>query len=333
MSEGRTTSDARKDKMQKDPRAFLQLAEEHRRTGRLKEAIAVCLEGLGLHPNLDAARITLGRSYLEDSQFADARAVLEEVFTRQPEHHLAGKLLADAQRRMGDLEGAVATCRTVLAHYPRDRDFEALLAGLLAEAEAPPVSASETPAGAESRTARPEEAADPGLDYTPEDVEIGPATPAPVSAQRQAAIKPPAPVPARTAGAVAATTKQGSTSGEAAAVRGDAFQTNTLAELYARQGLIDRAISVYRGMLRVDPANEKARLRLAQLEAKGTAGRPDLPAPAPAPNVAGPAATPRADAGGPEEARRQAIARLERWLDDITEGSADAAGGRGGTGA
>src|SRR2546426_10240090 len=58
----------------------------------------------------------------------------------------------------------------------------------------------------------------------------------------------------------------------------DALQTNTLAELYLRQGLVDRAIEVYRGMLRVDPGNQKAARRLNELAPTG--------APSPVPNVA-----------------------------------------------
>src|SRR5258705_1190624 len=50
-----------------------------------------------LHPHLDAARVTLGRSYLESKQIEAARDTLQEVFTRLPEHHLAGKLL-DSRR-------------------------------------------------------------------------------------------------------------------------------------------------------------------------------------------------------------------------------------------
>ena len=73
MSQSRVPGGPSGEKMPKDPRAFLQLAEEHRRNGRLKEAIAVCLEGLGLHPGLDAARITLGRAYLESDQPETAR--------------------------------------------------------------------------------------------------------------------------------------------------------------------------------------------------------------------------------------------------------------------
>jgi len=108
----------------------------------------------------------------------------------------------------------------------------------------------------------------------------------------------------------------------------DALQTNTLAELYLRQGLVDRAMEVYRGMLRVDPENQRAARRLNEL-AQGSA-----PAGL---RVGGSAAAPRAESGGarPRTAerpiaaspeirandvsgpRRDAIRRLERWLANI----------------
>jgi len=106
----------------------------------------------------------------------------------------------------------------------------------------------------------------------------------------------------------------------------DALQTNTLAELYLRQGLVDRAIEVYRGMLRVDPGNQKAARRLNELAPAG--------APSPVPDVAAsdgplPAAVIAAVPGAPgrtppgasavpvgphADARRDTISRLERWL-------------------
>jgi predicted Zn-dependent protease len=137
MSRGPATHAALKETMQKDPRAFLQLAEEHRRMGRLKEAIAICLEGLEQHPNLHAASITLGRSYLESGKLDEARTILEGVCARLPEHHLAAKLLAETQCRLGDLASAVATCKAILVHYPRDREFETMLAEIVAEQERP----------------------------------------------------------------------------------------------------------------------------------------------------------------------------------------------------
>jgi tetratricopeptide (TPR) repeat protein len=43
------------------------------------------------------------------------------------------------------------------------------------------------------------------------------------------------------------------------------FSSSTLAELYFRQGLVDRAVEVYRQVLGEEPGNERARARLAEL--------------------------------------------------------------------
>jgi hypothetical protein len=85
----------------------------------------------------------------------------------------------------------------------------------------------------------------------------------------------------------------------AMATGGDALQTSTLADLYMRQGLVDRAIEVYRAMLRVDPGNQRARQRLAEIESGGAPAAPASPA----------------------DARRLATARLEEWLDTIRRSS------------
>ena len=119
----------------------------------------------------------------------------------------------------------------------------------------------------------------------------------------------------------------------------DALQTNTLAEVYLRQGLVDRAIEVYRGMLRVDPANRKAAARLSELSPGSAPGSvdalaPPLPAalstasdsaapvswsPTPTPvSVNLEAKVPASEDGG----RRQAIRRLERWLAQVSAGAA-----------
>ena len=44
------------------------------------------------------------------------------------------------------------------------------------------------------------------------------------------------------------------------------FSSSTLAELYFRQGLVDRAVGVYRQVLEEEPGNDRARSRLAELE-------------------------------------------------------------------
>jgi hypothetical protein len=277
-----------------------------------------------------------------------------------PEHHLAGKLLAEVQRRQGDRSAAAETYRAILRHYPGDREVEALLRGLLEpqETQAPPRIPS--PAAAAPAMAGVEAHSDPGLDYRPEDVapaapagrlesaamarEAPPAFPASdpsgperPSAQNIEAVMWSAPVVAEETmpDSGPADTDDG---GEP-----DALQTNTLAELYLRQGLVDRATDVYRAMLRVDPGNDRARRRLAEL----TGSEPEFPAP-PTPIPAPPASIPAetavaspvvvetreapavmveaADRGGET---RAAIERLERWLRCVRgAGGAGAEAGR-----
>jgi len=70
--------------------------------------------------------------------------------------------------------------------------------------------------------------------------------------------------------------------------------SSTLAELYYRQGLADRAIEVYRQLLAAEPGNDKVRDRVAQIEA-------------------GEQANPR----DPREARRRALERTIAGLEAL----------------
>jgi len=404
--------------MPRDPRAYLQRAEEHRRHGRLKEAIALSIEALAKHPGLDAVRVTLGRAYLENAQPEEARTTLQDVFARLPEHHLAGKLLIESQRLLGDLPAAAATCRTLLEHYPRDREIEPLLAEIVRAQAAP---------GAAAAPAATDEA-DPEPDYLPEDLgaersatpgpvastpkptapapglsslqidkaieaarapipATAPATKAPPVTSKPTVSEPPAmppvnrapapaapvpaakapetapapvasspapaptPAPVPAAPARAAMPAAAAADSASAASKRDALETNTLAELYVKQGLPDRAIDVYRSMLRVEPGNAAARRRLAELEAAQAAApvQATKPAPAPAkasstappavskpkastapdPAVAEPPPVPAVTAasaappGNAAHPNRAAIERLERWLDGVKRGQKD----------
>src|SRR6266446_2879191 len=134
------TIDSLKERMGRDPlsRAFLQLAEEYRKSGQYADAIRVCQEGLARHPAYHTARISLGRTYRESGDLENARRALSEVLELAPENHLAGKLLAEVQRRMGDVEGAAETYRAILRHYPGDREIEALAHDLQGAGEQSP---------------------------------------------------------------------------------------------------------------------------------------------------------------------------------------------------
>lgn len=278
------------ERMSRDPlsRAFLQLAEEYRKSGRYDDAVRVCMEGLARHPTYHTARIALGRTYLESGDLEGARRALSEVLDLAPENHLAAKLLAEVQRRLGDAKGAIATYSSILNHYPADREIEALLRDL----EASPMPPSVDPAAA-SKSATP---APPRPDIVaPRPVSVAPrlGVTAPPTALKEPSfeyrpedLQPPSPPEA-----------------VRSAREPDVLQTNTLAELYLRQGMVDKAVQVYRQMLRVDPRNDRARLRLREL-----APGENLPA-APVKATA-PVAPAESQAGR----GRSAIGRLERWL-------------------
>lgn len=223
-------------------RAFLPLAEEYRRLGRLPEAEKVIREGLQKHPNYHSARVLLGRTLLELDRVDEAAAEFRAVLEAEPQNLLAGRLLAGIYRSRGNWSEALETYRRLQNFYPDD---------------------------AEVRTQVYQ------LERGPEPAEEGPGT-----ARHRAA--PPA---------------------------DDALATNTLAEIYLRQGLVDRALAVYEAMLHSDPDNQAVRRRIDEILGSRTA-LPAQGAPLPA---AGPAAAP----GDP---RRRLIAGLQSWLIAIQKG-------------
>ncbi len=329
-SDRHATIESLKERIAKDPlsRAFLQLAEEYRREGRYQEAVRVCLEGLERHPTYHTARISLGRTHMEAGDLANARRAFADVLELQPENHLAGKLLADVQKKTSDLAGAAETYRTILRYYPGDREVEGLLAeamggGVATRAAAatgsavPPAPLRAAPPAAPAVMA-PSPAVDPAVDLQAGDLD-GAGLAAGESAGESTG---------PWAGAA-----NGTAEVDDARDRDDALQTNTLAELYLRQGLVDRAVEVYRSMLRVDPDNRKAARRFADLTRTepgppgavpdaGTAAGTEKPETVAATSLERPVPVAAPPAGPEARGQDARIHRLESWLERMRSGSA-----------
>ena len=103
-------------RVQADPAsiAFAALAEEYRRAGRYKEAIETCRTGLQRHPSYLSARVTLGRSLVQITQFDEAREVLEHVLRSAPENLAAIRALAEIHERQGETPEALEQYRVAL---------------------------------------------------------------------------------------------------------------------------------------------------------------------------------------------------------------------------
>ena len=221
-------------------RAFLPLAEEYRRLGRLVDSERICREGLQRHPHYHSARVLLGRTLLEMDRLEESAAEFRAVLETEPQNLLAGKLLAGIYRNQGRWSEALETFRKLQSYYPDDTEVRSQVYH---------------------------------LERGPEE-EAGPTGPQP----------PP-----------------GSTAQ-------DALATNTLAEIYLRQGLVDRAVAVYENMLRADPDNQAVRRRIAEIEGAGDA-RVVVPTPKPA---TGPSVL--------TDPRRKVIQGLQHWLIGVQRG-------------
>jgi tetratricopeptide (TPR) repeat protein len=93
-----------KARWESDPtsRVFLQLAEEYRHQGRVKEALDVLDKGLKEHPGYLSALVAKGRCHLELSEGEAARAVLERVVKQDATQMVANKLLVRAYLETGE---------------------------------------------------------------------------------------------------------------------------------------------------------------------------------------------------------------------------------------
>jgi tetratricopeptide (TPR) repeat protein len=76
-----------------DSRLFLSLAEELKKDDRLNEAIDVLINGIRKVPDFDAARLTLGRWYLESSMLSEAKKEFSEILKHSPNNIFAIKWL------------------------------------------------------------------------------------------------------------------------------------------------------------------------------------------------------------------------------------------------
>ena len=228
------------DKWKKDPqsRVFAQLADAYRKNGMLDEAIEVCLEGLKVHPSYSSARMVLVRAYQEKGLDGEAGNELTEIIRNDPDNMLAHRMLADLSYKEGRLEEAIEQYHKVLSLTPLDREIRTILEKAeanLAEAPTPSESAETESDQGQEEGSRWEI---PGSSFEMEGVELG--------AEEG---KEPGTVP------LGPTEKQ---------EREDAFLTETIADLYLKQGLREKAVEIFSKMLDADPGNSHIQERLRE---------------------------------------------------------------------
>ncbi len=230
----------------------------------------VARAGLARHPSYSSARLTLGRALLDAGDPGAARAELEETVRQAGDNILARRLLAQALEAQGETAGVLEQYRAILAMAPDDAVLQAQVLSLQA-----------TLAAVAGLEARPRAG--------------GGQVAAAVAGQPEASESAfPATAPPRHE-PIADDRREEPVSGATGPDGPPPFWSSTLAELYLRQGFLDRAVEVYRRVVAAEPSNQRARQRLAEIEG-GAAG---------------------ADAGGLGVARRRELERTIGGLEAL----------------
>lgn len=111
-------------------RAFIPLADLLYRAGRNDEALAVLEAGLSRHPQAVGGLVTLARTLASAGRTTQAAEAAIRVLEFDPDNLVALELIADEDRRRGDLMAASGHYERLAQLDPGDRRWAAILASL-----------------------------------------------------------------------------------------------------------------------------------------------------------------------------------------------------------
>ena len=277
-------------------RAFVPLADAHRRLGDLGKALALIQEGLGTHPDFASAHLVLGWVHRSRQEPDDAIRSFERVLELDAENTVARAAIAEliddqraqayrdqvAARESG--ERPVVPIASLAPGAPADRPvvpIASLAPGALADERPVVPIASLAPAEQDETSSAPDAAPESAPDDDDRPV-VPIASLAPVEQDESSAApdaapesvrdgddRPVVPIPSL------APEGDGEASDGDGQIDGEIY-TQTLAELYVAQGATGRAIEVYGKLIADDPDNEALHRRLTELESleSGADGAP-----------------------------------------------------------
>ena len=270
-------------------RLFFPLAEELRKIDQLGEAEQALRIGLGHHPTYLSAWVSLGRVLREEGKHQEAVEALNRALKLDPGNVVAARLLADSHLDLGDRLEAIKKYKLVRALLPNDdEELEATIERLDRELNAP--AAAPAPFMSDSEPAPlPENAAPEALPATADNQvfaeHVGDVT-ADREPMRSAHAESPFEEPVKDYRAAAVTVEkpagihfQSDPADEEAASdvyapaeappppqqAEDLANTVTMADLYVRQGFLDKAREIYQTILRREPGNADVRGKLDAL--------------------------------------------------------------------
>jgi len=157
--------DELKKKFDENPRRyFAPLANEHRKSGDLDQAISLCRAHLPQQPAHISGHIVLGQALFEAGQVDESREVFRTALELDPENLIALRYLGDIARHVGDVPTARSWYTRVLEVDPRNDEIAQLVRELdapLPPAQPADAAMSTLASASQSRAAAAEPAAAP----------------------------------------------------------------------------------------------------------------------------------------------------------------------------
>jgi len=132
--------DELKKKFDENPRRyFAPLANEHRKSGDLDQAISLCRTHLPLQPGHISGHIVLAQALFEAGGLDESREIFHTALGLDPENLIALRYLGDIARESQDIETARSWYQRVLEVDPRNDEIVQLIRDL----DAPPPPAAD----------------------------------------------------------------------------------------------------------------------------------------------------------------------------------------------
>jgi predicted Zn-dependent protease len=116
-------------KHQEDPssRIFAPLAESYRKAGLVDEAIEIARDGLKIHPNFIAGRVSLARALFDKKLYQEVVSELTSVVEDIPDNLIAQRLLAESFLMLGRVAEALGAYKMLLYFAPQDAETAQLV--------------------------------------------------------------------------------------------------------------------------------------------------------------------------------------------------------------
>lgn len=267
------------ERLAKDPtsKLFMPLAEEYIKAGMLEEAVMVLMDGLKVHPGFISAHVTLGKVYLEKRQLKEAKEQFETVIQASPDNLLAHKKLVKIYQEEGAIQQAIQSCRAVLSSNPKDEEMKKTLAEL--EARQRDIATAQKPQPQVITNRHDDSAKDTSSPVLEKETEQDVAASIPTKEKRadhaielkeekQDEIASASPNKGETGRVIELKEEEGSLEeimnlmGQegkvepAAKATEEELATESLAELYIKQGFYDKGVDIYQALFSKDPENK-----------------------------------------------------------------------------